>query len=317
MNILSVMQSAIAQGVIWAVMALGIYISYRVLNFADLSVDGSFALGGAVSMVLTINGVNAFVTLPVSLAAGMCAGLVTAFLATKLKIPGLLAGILTMLSLYSINLMIMGSSNIQIKDNLSAIKLAQTVLPLPRDTVAIIIGVLFSAVLLLLLYWFFGTEVGCAIRAAGNNPHMARALGTNTDLMTMMGLALSNGLVALSGGLWVQYQGWADVGMGTGTMVTGLASIIIGGALFRFLGRSFSVKLLTAVLGSVVYWIIVTIVVQLGLGANNMKLITAIMVVIFLAVPLLRQRLFPKQVLKGAAGDVAAPFESAAEEEGK
>lgn len=317
MNILSVLQSAVAQGAIWAVMALGIYISYRVLEFADLSVDGSFALGGAVSMVMTVNGVNAFASLPVSLLAGMCAGLVTAFMATKLKIPGLLSGILTMLALYSINLMIMGTSNIQIKDNLSVIKLVQTVLPLPRDTVAIIIGAVFSVALVLALYWFFGTELGCAIRATGNNPHMARALGANTDVMTMCGLALSNGLVALSGALWVQYQGWADVGMGTGTMVTGLASIIIGQTLFRFLRRSFALKLLTAALGSVSYWIIVTIVVQLGLGANNMKLITAAMVVVFLAVPMLRQRFFPKKVLKSEAAQTAAAFESAAEEEGK
>lgn len=291
MNILSVLQAAVAQGLIWAVMALGAYITYKVLDFADLSVDGTFALGAAVSITLTVKGVNAFVSLPIAMLAGMLGGLCTAVLATKIKIPGLLAGILTMLSLYSINLMIMGTSNVPIRGASSAVELVQNLLPWKQDWVAMLIGGVACAALIVALYWFFGTEIGCALRASGNNPNMARALGVNTDNMIILGLMLSNGLVALSGALWGQYQGWADVGMGTGTMVTGLASIIIGQVIFGFMRKNFALKLLTAVLGSVTYWLIVTLVLQLGLGANNLKLFTAVMVALALAMPLVRARL--------------------------
>lgn len=303
MNILAVLQAAVAQGLIWAVMALGAYITYKVLDFADLSVDGTFALGAAVSVSLTVAGLNAFASLLVAVAAGMLGGLCTAVLATKIKIPGLLAGILTMLSLYSINLMIMGTSNKPIKGASSVVELVQKVLPLKQDWVAMLIGAVASAALIAILYWFFGTEVGCALRASGTNVHMARALGVNTDNMIILGLMLSNGLVALSGALWGQYQGWADVGMGTGTMVTGLASIIIGQVIFGFMRKSFALKLLTAVLGSVTYWLIVTLVLQLGLGANNLKLFTAVMVALALAMPLLRGKLRSFK----AAGSSPAP----------
>ncbi|MFV0412335.1 MAG: ABC transporter permease [Oscillospiraceae bacterium] len=291
MNVLAVLQGALAQGMIWGIMALGAYISYKVLDFADLSVDGTFALGGAVSMVLTVNGMNPFLSLPFAMLAGMGGGLVTALLATKIKIPGLLAGILTMLSLYSINLMIMGSPNTPIKANLSVVELVQTVLPVSHDLASSLIGAVFCVVLIALLYCFFGTELGCALRASGNNPHMAKALGVNTDTMVIVGLMLSNGLVALSGGLWTQHLGVADVNVGVGVMVTGLASIIIGQVIFRFLRRNFALKLAVAVLGSICYWLVVTLVVTLGLGTNNLKLLTALMVVIAMAVPMVKEKI--------------------------
>lgn len=315
MNILAVLQSAATQGVLWAVMALGTYISYKVLDFADLSVDGTFALGGAVSMVLIGHGCNPFLALLVAMMAGLCGGMVTAVFATILKIPGLLSGILTMLSLYSINLMIMGSSNLQLRGNDSVVSLLRRVLPVSQDVAGIILGVLFCGALIAGLYWFFGTELGCALRASGNNPNMARALGVNTNLMIIIGLALSNGLVALSGGLWSQYQGWTDVGMGTGTMVTGLASIIIGQVIFRFLRRSFALKLTTAVLGSVTYWVIVSLVLQLGLGTNNLKLFTALLVAVALSAPMIKERIHPsRKKAKGAAEQISETFVTEADE---
>ncbi|MFV0352930.1 MAG: ABC transporter permease [Oscillospiraceae bacterium] len=285
MSFLLALPGAVAQGLIYGVMTLGAYIGYKVLNFADLSIDGTFALGASVSMILTVNGVNPFLTLPIAMLAGMGGGVITALLTTKIRIPGLLSGILTMLSLYSINLMIMGKSNTPVGANATAIDLIKKLLPISSNYLTIILGGGFCALLIAAMYWFFGTELGCALRATGNNPHMARALGVNTDGMLILGLAVSNGLVALSGGLWSQYQGVADVGMGTGTMVIGLASIIIGEALFRILRKSFALKLLAAVLGSVVYWIVVTVVLQMGLGTNNLKLFTAVVVVIALAIP--------------------------------
>lgn len=299
MNLLGVLQGAVAQGVIWGVMVLGAYITFRVLDFADLSVDGTFALGGVVSMVLTVrSGLPPALSLIIAIFAGMLGGLATALMATKLKIPELLSGILTMLSLYSINMMITGGvSNVPKPMTVnSLIEQIQMVLPLERNVVSILLGLAISLALVGLMYWFFGTEIGCALRASGNNPHMARALGTNTDAMIILGLMLSNGLVALSGGLWAQYQDFADVGMGTGTMVTGLASIMIGQVVFRFMRRSFAAKLFTAVLGSVSYWLIVSIVIQLGLGANNLKLFTALLVLIALSIPTIREKVEGRRI---------------------
>lgn len=301
MNVLSVLQAAVAQGLIWSVMVLGAYITYKILDFADLSVDGTFALGAALSITMTARGGNPVFSLLLAVVGGMLGGLCTALLATKLKIPGLLSGILTMLSMYSINLMIMGTSNVNIMNQDSLIDLIKMVLPIRQDIAAILVGLVAALALIAFLYWFFGTEIGCALRASGNNLNMARALGVNTDRMIIFGLMLSNGLVALSGALWSQYQGWADVGMGTGTMVTGLASIMIGQVVFGFLRRNFALKMLTAVLGSVAYWLIVTLVLQLGLGANNLKLFTAVLVAIALALPLMRGRLRKPAAAKNGA----------------
>lgn len=286
MNVLLAMKDAIAQGLLWGVMTLGAYISYKVLHFADLSVDGTFALGGAVSAVLVIAGVNPFLALFISMLAGLLGGLLTALLHTKLKIPGLLAGILTMLSLYSINMRIMGQSNAPLLNLNTAIATVAKWLPLTKTEISMVLGGAFCALLVVVIYWFFGTELGCAVRAAGDNEKMARAQGVSTDAMLIVGLMLSNGLVALSGGLVAQSQGYADVGMGTGAMVIGLGSIIIGEVVFRFMRRSFALKLVAAVLGAVVYRMIIAIVLQLGLDANDLKLLSAMVVAVALSVPL-------------------------------
>ena len=285
------MRDAAAQGVLWAVMTLGAYISYNILHFADLSVDGTFALGGAVSAVLVAGGMNPLLALLISVFAGMLGGTITGLLHTKLKIPGLLAGILTMLGLYSINMRIMGKSNTPLLGERTLETMLSEVLPFSRSIVSLIIGVAFCGVLVALMYWFFGTEVGCALRATGDNEKMARALGTNTDNMIILGLLISNGLVALSGGLVAQSQGFADVGMGTGTMVIGLASIIIGEVVFRFMRGSFATRLIAAVLGSIVYRVIIAVVLQLGLDTSDLKLFSAVLVAVALSVPLMRDRM--------------------------
>ncbi len=291
MNLLLAMKDAVAQGLLWGVMTLGAYISYKVLDFADLSVDGTFALGGAVSAVLITSGMNPFLALLISMMAGLFGGLLTALLHTKLKIPGLLAGILTMLSLYSINMRIMGKPNTPLLNMDTMVAVVSRWLPLSKTTVSMIIGLLFCLALIAVIYWFFGTELGCAVRATGNNKKMARALGVNTDNMLILGLMLSNGLVALSGGMVAQSQGYADVGMGTGTMVIGLASIIIGEVVFRFMRHSFATKLMAAVLGSIVYRMIIAVVLQLGMDANDLKLLSAAVVVAALSVPLVRGKM--------------------------
>ncbi len=295
MNVLLAMQDAVAQGLLWAVMSLGTYISYKVLQIADLSVDGTFALGGAVSATLIVAGMNPYLALVFSLLAGMAAGAATALMNTALKIPSLLAGILTMLGLYSVNMRIMGKSNTPLLGEDTMVTLGMDWLPLNKTLVNLLIGFVFCAGIIAVMYWFFGTEVGCALRATGDNSKMARALGVSTNGMILLGLMLSNGLVALSGALVGQSQGFADVGMGTGTIVIGLASIIIGEVVFRFLRGSFALKLLGAVLGSVLYRVIIAVVLQLGLDTNDLKLFSALLVAVALAVPLLRQRVLGRR----------------------
>lgn len=281
-------QVAVAQGFLWGVMTLGAYISYKILNFPDMSVDGTYALGGAVSAVLITKGCNPFVSMLVAIMAGMLGGIVTALLHTKMKMTGLLAGILTMLALYSINLRIMGKSNTSLLNTTTVNSLLKQVLPASNEMLSIIAGAVICTLLIGALYWFFGTEVGCALRASGNNQNMARAMGVNTDKMIILGLAVSNGLVGLSGALFAQYQGFADVGMGTGTMVMGLASIIIGEVVFRFMQGSFALRMLSAVFGTIVYRLIIGIVLQLGLmDANDMKLASAVIVVLVFALSML------------------------------
>lgn len=299
MNLVNAMKDAVAQGLLWGVMTLGAYISYKVLDFADLSVDGTFALGGAVSAVLISTGVNPFLALLLSMIAGLFGGLLTAILHTKLKIPGLLAGILTMLALYSVNMRVMGKPNTPLLNMDTIVAVVNRWFAFSKTAINMGIGVLFCGALIAIIYWFFGTELGCAIRATGNNPKMARALGVNTDNMLIVGLMLSNGLVALSGGLVAQSQGYADVGMGTGTMVIGLASIIIGGVVFRFMRHSFVTKLLAAVLGSILYRIIIAVVLQLGMDANDLKLLSATVVVAALSVPLLRGKMQQAKLGRG------------------
>ena len=289
-GILLAIQGAASQGIIWGIMTLGVYITFKVLDFPDLTVDGSFALGGAVSAILISNGMNPFITLLFAFLAGSLAGFVTGFLNTKLQIPGILAGILTMIALYSINIRVMGNRpNIPLLGMDTSLTIIQNMLSLNKVLSDLLVGFIFSVIIIAIMYWFFGTEMGCAIRATGNNERMIRALGVDTNVMKIIGLMISNALVALSGALVTQRQGYADVGMGTGTIVIGLASVIIGEVIFgnRF---SFWYKLASVVMGSIIYRIIIAIVLQLGLKASDLKLITAIIVAIALSVPVLNKK---------------------------
>ena len=283
-------QGAASQGIIWGIMTLGVYINFKVLDFPDLTVDGSFALGGAVSAILISNGMNPFITLIFSFLAGSLAGLATGILNTKLQIPGILAGILTMIALYSINIRVMGGRpNIPLLGMATSLTIIQNILSLSKVMSDLLVGFVFSLFIVFIMYWFFRTEIGCAIRATGNNEKMIRALGVDTNIMKIIGLMISNALVSLSGGLVTQSQGYADVGMGTGTIVVGLASVIIGEVIFgnRF---NFLYKLFSIVMGSIIYRIIIAIVLQLGLKATDLKLLTAIIVAIALSVPVLNKK---------------------------
>lgn len=283
-------QGAASQGIIWGIMTLGVYITFKVLDFPDLTVDGSFALGGAVSAILISNGMNPFITLIFAFLAGSLAGLATGILNTKLQIPGILAGILTMIALYSINIRVMGGRpNIPLLGMATSLTIIQNILSLSKVLSDLLVGFVFSFFIVLIMYWFFGTEMGCAIRATGNNEKMIRALGVDTNIMKTIGLMISNALVSLSGALVTQSQGYADVGMGNGTIVVGLASVIIGEVIFgnRF---NFLYKLSSIVMGSIIYRIIIAIVLQLGLKATDLKLLTAIIVAIALSVPVLNKK---------------------------
>lgn len=291
----------IAQGVIWGIMALGVYLTFRVLNFADLTVDGSFATGGAVTVMLVINGWSVPTALLVAFAAGLVAGFVTGFLHTVLGIPDILAGILSQIALYSINLNIMGMAN----QALSVDKY-NLLVSLRKVQKSILVSVIFAFVIICILYWYFGTEQGCALRATGCNPNMAKAQGINVDFMKILALALSNGLVALAGGLIAQYQGFADINMGRGAIVIGLAAVIIGEVLGEALlakHLNFMGRLIFVVIGGIIYYIVVGIVLWLKMPTNDLKLFTAIIVAIFLAVPYLRAKSrnsFAKAAKKGA-----------------
>jgi len=287
MGVLLAMQGAISQGILWGIMTIGVYLTFKVLNYADLSVDGSFALGGSVSAVLIVSGMNPFLTLPFAMLAGMLAGMVTGFLHTKLKIPAILAGILTMLALYSVNVRVMGKANTPLLGEDTVVSIIANVLPFSKSVITMIIGTVIAIIVIIVLYWFFGTEIGSTIRATGNNEYMVRALGANTDWMKITGLFISNGLVALSGALVAQSQGYADVGMGIGTIVIGLASVIIGEVIFgeRF---NFAYKLMAVLIGSVVYRVIIAIVLQLGLKSTDLKLFTAVLVAFALSIPIIK-----------------------------
>ena len=301
MGILLAVQGAASQGVLWGIMALGLYITFKVLDFADLTVDGSFALGGAVSAVLLVNGWNPLLSLLVAFLVGGISGIVTGLLHTKLEIPGILAGILTMIALYSINIRVMGQANTPLLGVDTLMSQIEVAFGIDRTLSSLISGLLFSVIIILVLYWFFGTELGSVIRATGNNERMVRAQGVNTDNMKIIGLMISNALVALSGAMVAQSQGYGDVGMGTGTIVIGLASVIIGEVLFGT--RSFKNSLISVILGSIVYRLVIAIVLQMGMPPNDLKLFTAIIVAVFLAVPYLKaksQNSYAKAAKKGA-----------------
>lgn len=287
LNLLAALPGCAAQGLIWGIMALGVFVTFRLLDFADLTVDGSFATGGAVTIVLTLAGVPVWAALLVAVAAGLLAGFVTGLLHTKLGIPPILSGILVQIALYSINLHIMGmSANKAINVN------NYTLLISARNIVlAIIVAAVVVAVLIGLLYWFFGTEIGSAIRATGCNPSMSKANGININTMKVLALAISNGIVCLSGGLMAQYQGYSDINMGRGAIVIGLAAVIIGEVFGNaIIGKrmNFMLRMLFVALGGVIYYIVIGIVLWLKLNSNDLKLFTAVIVAIFLAVPYLR-----------------------------
>lgn len=283
------LQGAVSQGVLWGIMTLGLYITFKVLDYPDLTVDGTFALGGAVSAILIVKGMDPFLTLPFAVATGALAGTVTGVLNTKLKIPGILAGILSMIALYSINIRIMGKPNVALLGESTAVTRIMDVTGLSNSVISLVLGIVFAVAIIGMMYWFFGTEIGCAIRATGNNEYMVRALGASTDQMKILGLMISNGLVSLSGALVAQSQGYADVGMGTGTLVIGLASIIIGEVIFgrRF---NFAYKLMSVVLGSAIYRMIIAIVLQLGLKSSDLKLLTAVIVAMALSIPVVKKK---------------------------
>ena len=279
--------STIAQGLLWALLAIGVYLTFRVLDIADLTVEGSFPLGAAVAATMLIAGYHPVAAILGACVAGMLSGVVTGFLCTKLKIPALLAGILTMIALYSVNLRIMGKANLPLLQQDTIFTIARS-LGFDNNVTVLVVGAIIVLIVAVLNYWFFGTELGTAVRATGCNPHMIRANGIDTDVMVVLGLLLSNGLVAMSGALVAQNNGFADVGMGVGTIVIGLASVIIGEVLFGT--RSFKNCLISVILGSIVYRAVIAIVLQMGMPPNDLKLFTAILVALALSLPLLEAR---------------------------
>ena len=295
---LASLPGACAQGIIWGIMAVGVYLTFKVLDLADLTVDGSFGTGGAVLVVCTIAGMNIWLAMLLAFLAGCIAGLVTGILHTKFGIPAILAGILTQLALYSVNLRIMsGRANVAL--NIDEYGILVSLRYIPKS---ILVGGAFALVIIGLLYWFFGTELGAGVRATGCNEAMARANGINTGFNKVLGLVLSNGIVALSGGLLAQYQGFADINMGRGAIVIGLAAVIIGDVIFGKLFKNFALRLLAAVLGGVIYYIVIQLVLQMGLNANDLKLFSALVVALFLGVPYWKGQLSAKQVKTNKGG---------------
>ena len=306
MPILSAMEGAVSQGILWGLMTLGVYFTFRILNVADMTVDGSFATGGAITAVLICKGMNPVFTLLFVFIAGTICGLITGFMNTKLKINILLASILTQIALYSINIRIMGKANTPLLGNPTMMSQLKTLLggKITTTTCSLLIGIVVIAIIIALCYWFFGTEYGSAIRATGSNENMVRALGVNTDTTKIIGLMLANGLVAVSGALVAQSQGYADVGMGTGTIVIGLASIIIGEVIF---GSHFGFwyTLISVVFGSIIYRIVIAVVPQLGLKSTDLKLLTALIVAIALSVPVFKSKIDKRRrAYKGPENEV-------------
>ena len=303
LSLLKSLPAGVAQGLIWGIMALGVYITFRLLDIADLSVDGTFTTGGAVTVMLIVNGCPAWLALLIAILAGLAAGTITGLLHTLLGIPAIPSGILTQFILYSLNLAIMGmKSNQAVSVDKYNLLISSRTVP-----IAILVGLAFAIVLIVILYWYFGTEQGSALRATGCNNAMARAQGINISFMKVLGLALSNGIVAMSGGLMAQYQGFADVNMGRGAIVIGLAAVIIGEVIGEAILKkrlNFALRLAFVAFGGIMYYVIVIIVLWLKLDSNYLKLLTAVIVAIFLAVPYLR-------------GKKKASFKKAGKESGK
>jgi putative ABC transport system permease protein len=293
-----ILLGAAALGLLWAVMTIGVYITYRILDIADLTVEGSITLGASVSASMIAGGANPALATLCALAAGFAAGLATGLLHTKLRIPALLAGILTMIALYSVNLRVLGKANVSLL-RMDTLYTPLESLGLEKNVAVALLGLGVVLLIILILYWFFGTELGNAIRATGNNPSMVRAQGVNTDTMTILGLVLSNGLVALSGAMIAQSQNFADVQMGTGSIVIGLASLIIGEVLFG--RRNFFSRLISLILGAVTYRVIIAMVLKMGMPTNDLKLFTALTVALALSLPMFQGYLNTlRRSMKGA-----------------
>lgn len=287
LGFLSAMPGAVAQGIIWGLMAIGVYITFRILDIADLTVDGTMATGGATLVVCVTSGMNIGLAMLIAFIAGCLAGLVTGLLNTKFGIPAILAGILTQLILYSVNLHIM-SQKANLPLSVEKYNILLSLRSIPR---AIFVGGVFVIIIIALLYWFFGTELGHSLRATGCNPNMARANGINTDTNKIIGLVLSNGLVALSGAMLSQYQGFCDINMGRGAIVIGLAAVIIGEVIFGKIFKNFALQLLAAVFGGIIYYIVITLVLRMGLNANDLKMFSALVVAVFLGIPFWKRKI--------------------------
>lgn len=300
MSLVNALPGAVAQGLIWGIMAIGVYLTFRILDIADLTVDGSLGTGGAVCIMLMLSGQNVWVSMAGATAAGMAAGLATGILHTFMGIPAILAGILTQLGLYSINLKTMGKANQAINvdkyDLLVSLRFIRKV-PFYRNSILVVAVTII--ILIAVLYWFFGTELGCSLRATGCNDKMARAQGINTDLSRVLGLMISNGLVALSGAMLCQYQGFADINMGRGAIVIGLAAVIIGEAIFGKIFRNFGLKLLGVALGSIIYYLVLQVVIWMGIDTDLLKLLSAAVVAVFLAIPTWKSRYFSNMGKRG------------------
>lgn len=304
MALVNALPGAAAQGLIWGIMAIGVFITFRILDIADLTVDGTMCTGGAVCIMMMMGGCNVWVALLVSVLAGMLAGFATGFFHTFMGIPPILSGILTQLALWSVNLKIMGKANQAINvdkyDLLVSLRYIKGV-AVWKNTIFIVAVMII--VLIAVLYWFFGTELGCSIRATGCNGNMARAQGINTDFNKVLGLMVSNGLVALSGGLLSQYQGFADINMGRGAIVIGLAAVIIGEAVFGRIFRNFALTMLSIAFGSVIYYLVLQVVIWLGVDTDLLKMFSAIVVAIFLAIPYWKGKYFARPVKRGGQAD--------------
>ena len=292
-SLINALPGAVAQGLIWGVMAIGVYLTFRILDIADLTVDGSLGTGGAVCIMMMLTGHNVWISMACAFLAGMMAGLVTGIFNTFMGIPAILAGILTQLGLYSINLKVMGKVNQAINVDkyqlLVSLRFIRGV-AFYRNTILIVAVAIL--LLVVLLYWFFGTELGCSLRATGCNEKMARAQGINTDFARVLGLMLSNGLVALSGALLSQYQGFADINMGRGAIVIGLAAVIIGEAVFGRVFHNFGFRLVGVALGSIIYYLVLQLVIWMGIDTDLLKLLSAVVVAVFLAIPTWKSRYF-------------------------
>ncbi len=304
MALIGALPGAAAQGLIWGIMAIGVYITFRTLDIADLTVDGTMCTGGAVCIMMMMSGHNVWVAMLAAFAAGMLAGLATGFFHTFMGIPAILSGILTQLALWSVNLKVMGKSNQALNvDKYNLLVSLRYIKGVPFFKNTIVIVAIMIVVLIAILYWFFGTELGCSIRATGCNGNMARAQGINTNFNKVLGLMISNGLVALSSALLAQYQGFADINMGRGAIVIGLAAVIIGEAIFSRIFRNFALTLLSVGFGAVIYYLVLQVVIWLGVDTDLLKMFSAIVVAIFLAIPYWKSRYFANPVRRGGNAD--------------